>query len=300
MSAALDEFPRQPLLEADAATFRRSFDEKPFAFRHRLGGHPLFELPRLFELLRSLASQPGEVYFDAGNVDVGERWDQLPLPQMSVEDALRRIETSGAWIIIRHSEKDPAYAKFLDECMEEAETLAGRPFRQEMRVQHAIIFITSPGRVTPYHIDRECNFILQVRGSKTLSVFDRNDRELLPDEELERFWSYDSNAAVYKPELQNRANVYELSPGDAVHVPVNCPHWVKNGDGVSVTLSVNFWYRNIPRADVYRANYFLRRLGIRPQPPGDRWRDAIKRKVLPGFEGVRDIRERFLKRKVGT
>jgi hypothetical protein len=286
-------------LDAEPATFRTSFDEKPFAFRHRFSSHPLFELPRLFELLRSLSEQPGEVYFDAGDVGVGERWDQIPLPRMTVEDALQRIESSGAWIIIRHSEKDPAYAEVLDQCMEEAEALAGRRFRQEMRVQHAIIFITSPGRVTPFHIDRECNFILQIHGAKTLNVFDRNDRDVLPDEELERFWSHDSNAAIYKPQYQSRANVYALAPGDAVHVPVNCPHWVKNGENVSVTLSVNFWYRNIPRADVYRANYFLRRMGMSPRPPGSSFRDAAKRKVLPGFDGLREAHQRFLKRKTG-
>ena len=230
-----------PLIEGDPARFRASFEVMPFAFQHRLASHPLFELPRLFELVRSLSREPGEVYFDAGNVGVHQRWDELPLPQMTVEDAFRRIETSGAWIVIYHAEKDPAYAALLDECMAEAETKVGHPFRQEMEVQHAIIFITSPRRVTPYHIDRECNFMLQLRGSKTLNVFDRNDREVLSDEELERYWASDNNSAIYKPNLQKRAMVYELSPGDAVHIPVNCPHWVQNGDGVSVTLSVNFY-----------------------------------------------------------
>lgn len=300
MSAAVNRAQSPGYLDADPETFRTSFDEKHFAFRHRLATHPLFELDRLFELLRSLSGRPGEVYFDAGDVGIGQRWNQIPLPQMTVENALQRIESSGAWIIIRHSERDPAYAELLEGCMEEAEFLAGRAFRQDMLVQHAIIFITSPGRVTPFHIDRECNFILQIRGSKTLSVFDRDDREVLPDDELERFWSYDNNAATYKPQYQDRAKVYELAPGDAVHVPVNCPHWVKNGDGVSVTLSVNFWYRNIPRADVYRANYFLRRLGMSPRPPGSSFRDAAKRRLLPGFETMRQVHARLLKRKEGS
>lgn len=274
-------------LDADSKSFALHFDREPFAFRHRLAEHPLFAIPRLFELVQSLARLPDEVYFDAGEVGVSQRWDRIPLPQMSVEDALRRIETSGAWIIIRHAERDEAYGRLLDECMAEAEHLANRPFRREMLKQHAIIFITSPGRVTPYHIDRECNFILQIHGNKTLNVFDRTDREVLTEEELERFWAVDNNAAVYKPLLQDRAYVYPLRPGDAVHVPVNCPHWVKNGDNVSVTLSVNFWYRDKSRSDVYRANYFLRRLGLRPSPPGDVLRDRLKRGFLPAIDGVR-------------
>jgi len=86
-----------------------------------------------------------------------------------------------------------------------------------------------------------------------------------------------------------------------VRVPVNCPHWVKNGPGVSVTLSVNFWYRNIPRADVYRTNYFLRRMGMRPQPPGaSSFRDAVKRRLLPAFDGMREFHHRLLKPKTGA
>src|SRR5438270_332982 len=84
----------------------------------------------------------------------------------------------------------------------------------------SIIFITSPLRVSSYHIDRECNFLLQIRGAKTIHVFDQNDREVLSEQELESFWTVDNNAAVYKPQLQNRANSYLLQPGCGVHIPV--------------------------------------------------------------------------------
>ena len=41
------------------------------------------------------------------------------------------------------------------------------------------IFVSSPGSVTPYHIDPERNFLLQVRGNKTMHMFDGSDRSLL-------------------------------------------------------------------------------------------------------------------------
>ncbi len=37
------------------------------------------------------------------------------------------------------------------------------------------IFVTSPNTVTPFHYDKEHNFILQVRGRKTLHVWDHRD-----------------------------------------------------------------------------------------------------------------------------
>jgi hypothetical protein len=144
-------------------------------------------------------------------------------------------------------------------------------------VQDAIVFITSPHRVTAYHIDRECNFILQVHGNKDISVFDRNDRDVLPEEEIERFWMVDNNAAVYKEHYQNRATVYSVGPGMGIHVPVNAPHWVRNKNNISVTLSVNFQFRENFPAHVYRANYLLRKIGIKPKPPGhSKVRDRLK------------------------
>jgi hypothetical protein len=122
--------------------------------------------------------------------------------------------------------------------------------------------------VTSYHIDRECNFLLQIRGEKDLFVFDREDREVLPEEEIERFWSVDNNAAIYKRQLQSRAITYKLAPGMGAHIPVNCPHWLRNGDNISISLSVNFQFLDSMRANLYRANYMLRKFGLRPSAPG--------------------------------
>jgi hypothetical protein len=46
---------------------------------------------------------------------------------------------------------------------------------------------------------------------------------------------------------------------------------------VSITLSINFQFRDNDRANKYRANYYLRMLGIDPAPPGrSPLRDAVK------------------------
>jgi len=47
--------------------------------------------------------------------------------------------------------------------------------------REAAIFVTSPGSVTPYHMDKEINFLLQIRGTKTISVFSASDREVLSE-----------------------------------------------------------------------------------------------------------------------
>jgi hypothetical protein len=249
--------------------FRTKFDKYSFAFRHNLVGHPVFELGRLMELAQETQNtRPADLYYDAGTIDVNQRWDKTPRPEFSARDAIQRIEHCGAWIVLKRADKNPEYAKVLKECMGELQEFTGLNLDRVMKVQEVILFITSPKRVTTYHIDRECSLLLQIQGNKHISIFDRNDREVLSEEEIEQFWSVDHNAPRYKPELQDHANVYELSPGNGVHIPVNCPHWVQNGSDISVSMNVNFQYRDTMRANLYRLNFVLRKMGLEPTPPG--------------------------------
>jgi hypothetical protein len=106
---------------------------------------------------------------------------------------------------------------------------------------------------------------------------------------------------VYKKELQNRAKAFNLLPGGGVHIPVNAPHWVQNGGDFSVSLSVNFTHKDSERANAYRANFFLRKLGLNPTPPGQsHFRDAAKGAVMavsfvPAMQAARNT-VRFVRR----
>jgi hypothetical protein len=130
-----------------------------------------------------------------------------------VDELLRRIETAGAWIILRHVQNDPEYAGLVDACMDEIVALSGRDLSQGMKVRDAIIFINSPNRISTYHIDRECSWLYQIQGRKTISIFELADRDVLPEREIEMFWAVDHNAATYT----------ELLPGHGVHIPVGAP-----------------------------------------------------------------------------
>jgi hypothetical protein len=274
-----------PLIQS-SANFRGEFDLRPFEFEHSLSSHPLFELSRLLQLAQSTrATRPGDLYYDAGEIRVDQRWDETGPKTIPMEQAMENIESTGAWIILKRVERDPEYAQLLHDCMAEAENYLDRDIRKDLRVaQDGIIFVSSPNRITSYHIDRECSFLMQIRGNKSISIFDRDDREVLTQEELERFWTIDNNAARYKPDLQEHANVFELRPGTGVHIPVNCPHWLKNGNNVSISFNINCQFKDHFRANLYRANFALRTLGLRPTPPGQsRFRDAIKRTVVGGM-----------------
>ena len=53
-----------------------------------------------------------------------------------------------------------------------------------------------------------------------------------------------------------------------MHIPTHAAHWVQNGAGVSVSLSLNFEYPGWHNRDVYLVNNVLKKLGMRPSPPG--------------------------------
>jgi len=171
--------------------------------------------------------------------------------------------------------------------MTEVFEITGHELEKQVKFAEVILFITSPQRLTTYHIDRECNFVAQIRGNKTIYIFDKYDREVLPEAEIERFWAVDSNAAVYKPQLQSHAGAFLLKPGNGVHIPVNAPHWLQNHDDISITASLNFKFKDSVIGNIYRANYVMRKMGLKPTPPGtSSMRDSMKRAAATTVVGA--------------
>ncbi len=266
----------------DNNIFREKFNRKWFDFEHTLAANPLFSLERLVALAKLTAKlRPHDLYFDKGASRIGQRWNETPACDLPIEETIRKLEQEGAWIVMKHAELDPAYESIIHRTMSEVLELTGREMERKVKFAEIILFVTSPKRLTTYHIDRECNFAAQIRGNKTIYMFDREDRDVLTEPEIERFWAVDNNAAVYKPHLQDRAEAFLLRPGNGIHIPVNCPHWLQNHDNVSITASLNFKFKDAVLGNVYRANHAIRKLGINPLPPGrSASRDAVKRVLL--------------------
>ena len=81
--------PAGPLIEGDTRLFQDNFNRASFQFAHHLAGHPLFELAHLIELARVLPE--ADVYYDAGDIRVNQRWDQSPKGQLSVDQLIDRV-----------------------------------------------------------------------------------------------------------------------------------------------------------------------------------------------------------------
>ena len=274
-----------PWLELDPAAMQDRFGRRAFAVRHRLAGHRLFGLPRLVELARRLPAH--KVEYNAGDVPITLDPRRTPQNGLSAEETIRRIEECNSWMVLKNVEVDPDYGALLDRCLAEVAAGGGPPVR-EMRDPEAFVFVSSPGAMTPYHMDPEENFLLQARGTKTIWVLPKDDPGVLSVDELERFYGGAHRNLVFRERYRALAAAFTLSPGLGVHVPVTAPHWVQNGPAVSISFSLTFRTRaTARRAHAHRANGVLRRMGFEPSPVGASvFGDELKHLILRGVDRI--------------
>jgi hypothetical protein len=271
----LEDAPAPQLLEIDGEAFRANFNRAPFLINHRLANHPLFSLDRLIELANRLPEE--KVKYNGAEISVATGLYEGPRTGLSVRETIRQIEECRSWMVINNVELDPEYGQLLDRCLDEVQLLS-EPIDPGMCRREGFIFISSPHSITPFHMDPEYNFLLQIRGKKRISIWDSRDRSVLSEIALEKYFSDAERQIVFKEEYQQKASIFALTPGTGLHFPVVAPHWVRNGAEVSISFSVTF---RTPASErqriVYCANSSLRKRGINPTPQGvSAFRDLAK------------------------
>ena len=231
---------------------------------HRLAGHPLLTLESLVELGGRLPRE--DVEYNRGDLPYGIDPDEVSGNGLSVQETIRGIEQCGSWMVLKHVDKDPAYKALLDEALGE---LAGviEPVSGEMVTKVGFIFVSSPHAVTPFHLDPEHNVLLQIRGSKTMMIVP-GDESVVPPEKHEAYHVGGHRNVPWSDDYAGLGETYELEPGDAVHVPLMWPHWVKNGPEPSISFSITWKSHWIyQEAEVRGLNHLLRRAGLNPRSP---------------------------------
>ncbi len=283
----------QALLPEAKGAFARTYNRCPFQFAHGLTGHELFELPSLLALSRRVADQR-DTYWSNGKPRLDDRWERNSEGRLSLEDTVTGIADNNSMVILKHAEQDAVYAPLLRAFLARVVDLAGDVMRQDVVVGEVLILLSSPDRLTPYHMDAEVNYLVQVTGNKTVRVYNQGDRELVTHHERERYFAGDYNSAPYREAKLDEAAVFELTAGTGVHIPVFAPHWVQNHDNVSVALSVNYELRSVKRLErIYHTNRLLRRAKLHPAAPGaSGWQDGAKLLLSRAATGVSRLRRR--------
>lgn len=271
-SSAATKKTAAPLLSINEKAFAENFNRRPFLIQHQLSDHPLFDISRLMKLAQALPES--HVEYNAGTVDISCKPNETPRTGLSVEETIRRIEECKSWMVLKNVEHDSDYAALLDECLAEVQEYSDK-ICPGLSNSEAFIFLSSPGSVTPYHMDPEHNFLLQIRGKKFMTVFDRS---LTSAEEFEKFHAGAHRNMHFEDEYLQKSAAFELLPGLGLHVPVCAPHFVRNGSNVSVSFSITFRTPHIETEKlVHLANGRLRQFGLHPSPVGSNTSiDALK------------------------
>jgi hypothetical protein len=192
----------------------------------------------------------------------GRSWSTTASPstRCSTFDALAR----QAYIAIYNAETDAEYRPVIESLLGE---IAGHtePIEPGLNWYSTYIFITARDSVTPYHMDREMNFLLQIRGTKTVKLWDPYDDDVMsPVVKDQLLADRNEPRPTYKPSFEHKAMTFELAPGLGVHHPFIAPHLIKTGRELSISLAITFrTQRSDIWTDAHRFNHLLRkRLGL--------------------------------------
>lgn len=249
-----------------------SFNSKVFsAIAHNYHQHPLFSMQSLEALaeyllpLQKCRFAKNALQLDSEFYHVGQSPDNRTIAQIFAE-----MENPGSWLALYDVQTHPEYAALLKDIVESLTPL----IEAEQGRLHEVagfVFLSAPPSFTPFHIDRENNFWLQLHGQKKLSVFDYQDRSIVSQKSLENFIVYKSLEDVRLDDsIHKKAVSFDVEPGLGVYFPSTTPHmtetndsWVSAGNGVSVSIGVVFytdWTQHIARLCQY--NYIARKLHL--------------------------------------
>jgi len=241
------------------------------AIRHHLADHPLLQMPQL----RALASRLdaiGSIRTHGNDATAGTPFNEatrLHPTRRSVAESMADMEDAKVFLSLLNVQIDPLYREFVGAVLNSMRPMLDR-HDPGMCYRGGWIFVSSPRTVTPFHFDKEHNFLLQIRGSKRVYVWDASDTVVASELARDRFHhAHERKLLLWDEAFRARARVFDLRPGEGAYMPSTSPHMVENGDETSVTMSFTY-YTDATRRDalLHKAHAMLREKGFAPPPVG--------------------------------
>lgn len=258
------------LITTEPGVLTDKFPEETFALKHAFANHPLFSLNRIIELVQRLPRDRLE--FNSGKAAISQDPDKTPMIDLEPAEIVKRIESAGAWMVLKHVEVDAAYRGVMEDVLLEVARARGQASLEEadFRDLQGFIFVSSPHSTTPFHADSDENIFFQIHGDKYFHVYDNRDRSIASDEMLEDVVVKHRNLR-HETAFDAKAIHYQLHPGDGIFVPYQWPHFVQTADTYSISFSITWKSRDVRYwNDVAVMNSMLRGLGLPQSAPGTR------------------------------
>src|ERR1039458_2439708 len=182
-------------------------------------------------------------------------------------DVIRDMRNANAWLTLLNVEDDPGMAELMNTQLNQLESgmIARWGKRGKMRKRVGFVFVSSPNSVTPVHFDIEHSLLMQVSGSKTVSI-GRFESDAVRRYEFDRYWDGShGRIETLPPEVA----AYTMTPGRAVYIPPGTPHWVHNGPDISLSVTLTYFTAATVRENrIEDFNSHLRRRHMNPREPG--------------------------------
>jgi len=270
--------------------------------RHSLASHPLLQMDSLRELGKRLEAR-GRIRTHSDQAKADTPFNSAPETHPTGKrgtEALADVTKAAAWTSLLNVQTDEIYRTLVDEVLDSVKPMVDA-VDPGMSYRGGWIFVTSPRAVTPFHMDMEHNFIVQILGKKRLYVWDPSDRSVVTERGRELFLSYQQRDLVrFHEDFRKKAHVFELEPGMGGYMPSTAPHMVENGDGPSVTMSFTYYTDSTRKRNLlYRGKTHLRRLGFDPSPVGsDPRRDSRLTWAMQLYAGTKELAQRTLGKEV--
>lgn len=252
--------------EGARSKFAANYPEQPHLLRHELRDHPLLTLAALAKAGERLP--PSSVEYNLSDLPIGVDADAVEANGLTIGETILRVHEARSWAVLKNLEQLPEYERLLLDLLKELRPVIEARTGRMLRPQ-AFAFISSPNSMTPYHFDPEHNILLQLEGTKVMTQFPAGDERFAPATSHEAYHSGSHRNLVWDDSYLHHGMPFELAPGDAIFVPVMAPHFVRSGPKPAISLSITWrseW--SFAEADAHGFNRVLRKIGIRPVPPG--------------------------------
>lgn len=248
-------------LEVADAVWQEHAGVRPFKVRHGLVEDPRLTHEAVVRLAGMLPLEDVETNTSAMPTVFDS--DDVPELDRSPAEVARDIEALQRWMALSYIEQVPEYRELVDGCLDDCGP-AVRSWGGGMGKREGYIFLSAASSITPAHVDHEHNFLLQVRGTKKVSIgsFDGGEEEQLALEGMHS--GHYGRVRALPPGMET----FVLEPGDGVYIPPRAVHMIENTGAMSISLSLVFHTPALVRAGhVYALNAKLRKLGLTPRPP---------------------------------
>ena len=253
-----------PLPAAAVARLAGLYPLEAGKIAHDLAGHPLLMPAALAEAAQQM--DPATVECREARNRNGEGFAFAGAGDSDPAATILDIAKAGRWVMLAKIEQLPEYAALLEDVMDALGPAIRPATGAPLRLQ-GFVFVSSPGALTPFHMDPEYNILFQIAGRKRFAVCP-GEGAWLTDAVNERYHQDGNNLLAWHDTYAAAATVHPLAPGEALFVPYKCAHWVEVESEPSVSLSLTWCSASsFEQEAAWRLNAWLRRRGLSPHRP---------------------------------